>query len=480
MAENEPPAPIFPPKEPTINDDEENARAKIRENQSSFPAVKGKMRISEESSSENTENSETSSKNSENSSKNSENSSKNSENSSKNTENSSKNSENSSKNSENSSKNTENSENSSENSQFITEIPENPAEISVQNAENRSENAENRSENAENGTFESDFTYERALRPAELKRTRKGVLFAPDQGGTAPEKARKPVAPATHFFSAENGANGADEGVEERVIAKAEKQKRGYLMWTISAIQLISLVFIVLNDGMAPICISGGNCNPFIGPKPEALRTWGAKDAYLIRENGEFWRFLTPVFLHAGFVHLLSNLLFQLRAGADMECLWGWWRVLAIYTVSGIGGNVVSAVVAPSVLSVGASGSLFGLLGSLYSELLMNWRFMPAPGRQLLSLLAMTAVVVAVGMLPMIDQFVHLGGLIFGFLIGFLFVPKTKARLVPYILRFIGTGLAIAGLLTALTIFYNNPSYKCSVCRFLNPWGDENTENTPN
>lgn len=65
-----------------------------------------------------------------------------------------------------------------------------------------------------------------------------------------------------------------------------------------------------------------------IGPYPTILNTFGAKNAALIVYHGEYWRLLTPVFLHAGVIHLLVNILIQFRVGVLLELQWGALRFI--------------------------------------------------------------------------------------------------------------------------------------------------------
>ena len=75
---------------------------------------------------------------------------------------------------------------------------------------------------------------------------------------------------------------------------------------------------------------------------------------------GAVWRLLTAIFLHAGILHIASNLFFQLRFGYITELRWGRWRWLAVYIISGVMASLFSTKLGPRSVSVGASGALFG------------------------------------------------------------------------------------------------------------------------
>jgi len=146
---------------------------------------------------------------------------------------------------------------------------------------------------------------------------------------------------------------------------------------------------------------------------PEILLELGAKfNPYILQ--GQFWRFITPIFLHLNLVHLGLNTYSLLAIGPAVETLFGRVKFLVIYLIAGILGNVASFAFSPAI-SVGASGSIFGLLGALfyvgikYKDILEH-RFMT-------NIVMMIALNLAYGFMSSnIDNFGHIGGLIGGFL----------------------------------------------------------------
>lgn len=92
---------------------------------------------------------------------------------------------------------------------------------------------------------------------------------------------------------------------------------------------------------------------------------------------GEWWRFLTPVFLHTDFSHLLSNCLSLLLLGAYLEPQLGKLRFCFLFLFTGICGNIATYFLMPlSFIHVGASGAIFGLLGmQLYLFYLQKRRY---------------------------------------------------------------------------------------------------------
>ena len=80
--------------------------------------------------------------------------------------------------------------------------------------------------------------------------------------------------------------------------------------------------------------------------------------------HGQWWTLLTSIYLHGGVLHILFNVLWIRQLGPAVEELYGPARFFVIFTISGVAGFVVSDVIGVS-FTVGASGSIFGLLGAM-------------------------------------------------------------------------------------------------------------------
>ncbi len=80
--------------------------------------------------------------------------------------------------------------------------------------------------------------------------------------------------------------------------------------------------------------------------------------------NGDWWRLVTYAFLHAGFLHILFNMLMLWWFGRPLEALIGRGRFLSVYFVSILAGSAGAVIVSPGTPSVGASGAVFGILGA--------------------------------------------------------------------------------------------------------------------
>lgn len=161
----------------------------------------------------------------------------------------------------------------------------------------------------------------------------------------------------------------------------------------------------------------------------EVLIRFGAKVNILIAE-GQAWRLLTSMFLHIGLMHLLFNSYALFVFGVEVERLYGSPRFLAIYLLAGLWGALASFAFG-SALSAGASGAIFGLLGTMVAYLRRHRETFGAWGRQrLLNLVGVAAFNLVLGFtVPGIDNLAHLGGLLSGAILGWALAPQYEVRL---------------------------------------------------
>ncbi|HTY21728.1 MAG TPA: rhomboid family intramembrane serine protease [Desulfomonilaceae bacterium] len=100
------------------------------------------------------------------------------------------------------------------------------------------------------------------------------------------------------------------------------------------------------------------------GPSPASLVSWGADAGWLVAQ-GQVWRLVSAIFLHAGILHLLFNCYALVFIGPLLEELLGKERFLALYLATGVFGYLLSnAYYPPFMPTVGASGAIFGLIGA--------------------------------------------------------------------------------------------------------------------
>lgn len=133
-------------------------------------------------------------------------------------------------------------------------------------------------------------------------------------------------------------------------------------------------------------------------------------------ESGEYHRLFTCMFLHIGIWHLLCNMYSLYIIGKEIEGLFGKWKYIVIYILSGICGSILSLAFSHNTVSAGASGAIFGLLGAL---VYFGYYYRTYLG------IAMKSTVIPViifnlvlGFLSSgIDNAAHIGGLVAGILL---------------------------------------------------------------
>ena len=155
-----------------------------------------------------------------------------------------------------------------------------------------------------------------------------------------------------------------------------------------------------------------------------ALLQLGAKWGPAI-EAGQYWRFLTPIVLHGGVVHLAFNSYALYALGPDAERFFGTGRFLAIYLLAGFAGTLASYIRSPG-LSIGASGAIFGLIGALAAFFYRARSLIGAEAsrQQVTQLVTMAAINLVLGLtVPTIDNAAHIGGMIAGAAAGYVLAP---------------------------------------------------------
>jgi membrane associated rhomboid family serine protease len=167
-----------------------------------------------------------------------------------------------------------------------------------------------------------------------------------------------------------------------------------------------------------------------IGFTEPVLVTYGAKMNYLIEQYHQWWRFVTPMFIHGNFPHLFINMFSLWMVGPYVEKLYGSAKFVVFWVFSGIMGVVASYLtVRPNAgngflfksvdhASVGASGALFGLVGVLFVFGIKFRRELPegfkrAFGVGMLPIIVINLVIGYLGR-GFIDNAAHLGGLVTG------------------------------------------------------------------
>ena len=148
------------------------------------------------------------------------------------------------------------------------------------------------------------------------------------------------------------------------------------------------------------------------------LVRFGAKYGFLIAD-GEWWRFITPVFLHASLIHIGFNSWVLFDLGPAVEGLYGPQKFLVLYITTGAASFIASFLWNPNVPSVGASGAIFGLIGVMIAYGYRNRRGAGDAVRNMFVRWAVYMLMFGL-IMPGIDNAAHIGGLAAGIAFGYL------------------------------------------------------------
>ncbi len=147
--------------------------------------------------------------------------------------------------------------------------------------------------------------------------------------------------------------------------------------------------------------------------------------------QGAFWQLFTSMFIHASIFHLVGNMLFLLIFGLRGEEMFSLPEYLGIYLLGGLAGNILSLVFGIGsgdlFVSVGASGAIFSVFGAcvIYGR--------RAVRQSILGALVFAFFLFFINVEPGVNILAHLGGLVFGLVLGYIIAarrkPTTKKKL---------------------------------------------------
>lgn len=151
------------------------------------------------------------------------------------------------------------------------------------------------------------------------------------------------------------------------------------------------------------------------------LLTYGAFYPPIILEYNEYYRFITSIFMHIGITHIFFNAYALYNIGPSIERLMGTKKYIAFFLLTGVFGNLATFFFSFDSLSAGASGSIFGLLGAFLYLTRKYKENLPANVKHdILSTVVINLLITI--LVPNISITAHLGGVISGFLLSFLFL----------------------------------------------------------
>lgn len=170
--------------------------------------------------------------------------------------------------------------------------------------------------------------------------------------------------------------------------------------------------------------LAGGSTNTRV------LITFGANYGPGILQ-GQYWRLFTSMFLHIGIAHLAFNGYALFLFGLEMERLYSPGRYIVVYILSGLYGSLASfATKGPTVLSAGASGAIFGVIGMNLAFFLLHRETLGRFGR---ARIQGTLLIIGINLVfgftvPGIDNMAHIGGLLAGIALGYGLAPRYEVR----------------------------------------------------
>ena len=214
----------------------------------------------------------------------------------------------------------------------------------------------------------------------------------------------------------------------------------------------------------------------FLSPTCYTLETFGAQNAYAQQQQYQVWRFITPVFLHANFIHILFNMFSQLLLGSMIEKQIGVRTMVMCYFLSAIGGNLLSSIVSPQIISVGASTAIVGMIGMMVASIILNWSHIPPMIRNLM--LCMIFMMILFNLVfsmgsggtiagndneslnyinsanNQVNNWAHLGGGLTGLFFGMALISPVQRGSYERKVKMIGTSFGTISLLAGFIVFY--------------------------
>ncbi len=219
-----------------------------------------------------------------------------------------------------------------------------------------------------------------------------------------------------------------------------------------------TMIFIGINVGVFVLmCLAGGLAVTSVDQ--EVLRGFGAKQNSLIAEQHQYWRLITSIFIHIGFIHLFLNNYALWIIGQEIEQIYGSARFVVLYLVTGVVGSMGSYIFNPQATSAGASGAIFGLFGVMATFAFKYRREIP----EMLSreirrrVLPVIAINLVFGFsIKIVDNAAHLGGLLSGILLA-LAVPymRLTEKITPMLWRALQTACLLLILVSFVGAFRN-------------------------
>lgn len=194
------------------------------------------------------------------------------------------------------------------------------------------------------------------------------------------------------------------------------KQNRAYVNFSLLALNIMVFLYLELTGSTEDT---------------QFMVSHGAMYAPLVMEDGQYYRLITSVFMHFGINHIMNNMLILFILGDNLERALGHIKYLVFYLICGVGANVISMMMNLSryriVVSAGASGAIFGVIGGLlYAVVVNRGQLEDLSTRQLVVVIACSLYFgfTSTG----VDNTAHVAGLLFGIIMGVVLYRKQKKK----------------------------------------------------
>ncbi len=223
----------------------------------------------------------------------------------------------------------------------------------------------------------------------------------------------------------------------------------GFVPLVIGASSVLYVLTLLLSG--RELQVMGGGFS-ILAPSTRALILFGASGSYPVFAFGSWWTVLSATWLHGGLLHIVFNMMWVRDIGPATADIIGPARTVIIYVLSGVCGFLLSSFAAqylPAIpllhgagFTVGASASIFGLLGALvHYGRKSGSSLIHGQAKQWAMIMFIYGLI-----MPGIDNFAHAGGFLGGYGMSALFNPLTKERgdhMLIAVLCLVATFLAI-------------------------------------
>lgn len=185
---------------------------------------------------------------------------------------------------------------------------------------------------------------------------------------------------------------------------------------------VVTTLILVANTAVFLYGLTLAASDPQVGLRP-FLTGFGNDDLWTIEHDigavtgsdiihGQWWKLLTCCFVHFGLPHLAVNMYTLYAIGPFVEQIWGRWRYLLIYLVSGVGGSCAMVLVNPESRGAGASGALWGVMLAEITWVYLNRAYLPGPidPKWVRNRLTVFLINLFISVLPYISAAAHFGG----------------------------------------------------------------------